>query len=59
MNTIFVKESDRKGTYIIEGTDNGKGIFSIKRFICQIQQQETEKETQEIADMLLSKLNGK
>ncbi len=57
--TKFVKETDKRGTYIIEGTETAKGLFSIKRFICQVQEQETESETQEVADMLLSKLNRK
>lgn len=56
--TKFIKETDNKGkTYIIEGEEkeNGK-VFSIKRFICEVQKQETEKETQEVADLLLTKL---
>ena len=57
MKTKFVKETDRKGTYIIEGSSDGK-FFNIKRFICQVQKQETEKETQELADFILSKLNS-
>lgn len=36
MKTKFVKETDRKGTYIIEGSFDGT-FFNIKRFICQIQ----------------------
>lgn len=56
MKTKFVKETDRKGTYIIEGSFDG-AFFNIKRFICKVQEQETEQETQEIADMLLNKLN--
>lgn len=58
MKTKFVKETDRKGTYIIEGSFDGT-FFNIKRFICQVQKQETEKETQELADFILSKLNSK
>ena len=42
MKTKFVKETDRKGTYIIEGSFDGT-FFNIKRFICQVQEQETEK----------------
>lgn len=57
MKTKFVKETDRKGTYIIEGLFNGT-FFNIKRFICQVQEQETKKETQELADFILSKLNS-
>lgn len=57
MKTKFVKETDRKGTYIIEGSSDGR-FFNIKRFICQVQKQETEKETQELADFILSKLNS-
>ena len=57
MKTKFVKETDRKGTYIIEGSFDGT-FFNIKRFIFQVQKQETEKETQELADFILSKLNS-
>ena len=52
----IIKEKDRKGTYIIEGEVQPKNVFSIKRFICQVQEQETEKETQEVADMLIEAL---
>lgn len=54
MKTKFVKETDRK---IIEGSFDGT-FFNIKRFICQVQKQETEKETQKLADFILSKLNS-
>lgn len=58
MKTTFIKETDNRGrTYIIEGSVKPKNVFSIKRFICEVQEQETEKETQELADMILSKLN--
>ena len=57
MKTKFVKETDRKGTYIIVGSSDGR-VFNTKRFICQVQKQETEKETQELADFILSKLNS-
>lgn len=58
MKTKFVKETDSSGkTYIIEGTILPGNVFSIKRFICEVQEQETEQETQEVADMLLNKLN--
>ena len=53
----FVKETDRKVSFIIEGSYDGT-FFNIKRFICQVQKQETEKETQELADFILSKLNS-
>jgi len=55
----FVKEGpDKKGkTYIIEGEEKTPGVFSVKRFICEVQKQETEKETAEVADLLLLKLN--
>ncbi len=56
--TKFVKETDSRGkTYIIEGEEKSGNVFSIKRFICQVQQQETEEETQQVADMLLSALS--
>lgn len=59
MEIMFVKETDPSGkTYIIEGTIEPGNVFSIKRFICEVQEQETEQETQELADMLLSKLNN-
>lgn len=57
----FIKEGpDDKGrTYIIEGEKKPKQVFSVNRFICQVQQQETEEETQEVADMLVKALNRK
>lgn len=59
MKTQFVKEIDPSGkTYIIEGTILPGNVFSIKRFICEVQEQETDQETQELADMLLNKLNN-
>lgn len=59
METKFVKETDPSGkTYIIEGTLQSGNVFSIKRFICEVQEQETDQETQELADMLLNKLNN-
>lgn len=59
MKTKFVKETDPNGkTYRIEGTLHPGNVFSIKRFICEVQGQETDKETQELADMLLNKLNN-
>lgn len=58
MKTKFVKETDRRGkTYIIEGTTQFDNVFSIKRFVCEVQEQETEQETQKLADWLLDKLN--
>ena len=58
MKTKFVKETDPSGkTYIIEGTILPGNVFSIKRFICEVQEQETEQKTQELAAMLLNKLN--
>lgn len=56
--TTFIKETDNKNrTYIIEGEKMPKKVFSIKRFICEVQRQETDKETQEVADMLVLALN--
>lgn len=57
--TTFIKQTDKKGTDIIEGWIKPNKVFSIKRFVCTIQPQVTEKETQEVADMLLKKLNQK
>lgn len=55
--TDFIKDTDNKGrTYIIEGEKQPKQVFSIKRFICEINKQETEEETQEVADMVLKAL---
>ncbi|MEE6129132.1 hypothetical protein V2E39_17155 [Chryseobacterium arthrosphaerae] len=54
--TKFIKEQDRKGTDIIEGWVKPGNVFSIKRFICQVAPQETEKETQELADYILKSL---
>lgn len=59
MKTKFVKETDPSGkTYIIEGLILPGNVFSIKRFICEVQDQETDQKTQELADMLLDKLNN-
>ena len=57
MKTIFIKETDKKGTSIIEGEERENNVFAVKRFICDVQRQETEKETQEVADFLLKRLN--
>lgn len=55
----YIKEGpDKKGrTHIIEGVPGDKNVFSVTRFICEVQPQETEKETQEVADLLVEKLN--
>lgn len=55
--TTFIKQSDRKGTYIVEGWIKPGNVFSVKRFVCLVQPQETEKETQKLANELLEKLN--
>lgn len=58
MRANFVKETDNRGrTFIIEGEKKAKGTFSITRFICQVQEQETEQETQQVADLILNALN--
>lgn len=57
MKTQFIKETDRKGTYIIEGEKKPGNVFSIKRFICTVQPQETEAETKELADFIIEKLS--
>ena len=56
----FVKEGpDDKGrTYIIEGKEKPGKVFSIERFVCEVVNQETEEETQELADFILEKLNS-
>ena len=54
----FIKEIDNKGkTYIIQGAFKPGKIFSVTRFICEIQKQETEEETQEVADLVLVALS--
>lgn len=54
----YIKETDNKGrTYIIEGEKQPKYVFSVKRFICQVQDQETPEETQELADFIIKKLS--
>ncbi len=58
MSTIFVKESDKRQTVIFEGTEQPGKVFSITRCICTVQQQETDKKTQEVADMLVKALNN-
>lgn len=60
MKTKFIKEGpdDRGKTYIIEGEPQPKDVFNIKRFICEVQKQETEAETQEVADLLVEALNN-
>ncbi len=57
----FIKEGpDKRGTIsIIEGTVKPGNVFSVKRFICDVCPQQTEKETEAIADLLLKKLNAK
>lgn len=53
----FIKETDNRGrTYIVEGTKCPKKVFKVNRFICQVQDQETEKETQELADLIIHAL---
>jgi hypothetical protein len=54
----YVKESDKRQTVIFEGTLKNK-VFSIRRCICTIQPQETEEETQQVADMVAAALNLK
>ena len=61
MELTFIKEGpdDRGRTHIIEGEKKPKNVFNVKRFICEVQRQETEEETQQVADMLVEKLNRK
>ena len=52
---MFIKETDKRGrTYIIEGHQEKGNVFNISRFICEVQAQETEDKTNELADMLLT-----
>ncbi len=55
----FIKEGpDKRGrTHIIEGEVKPGNVFSINRFICEVQNQQTEKETQQVADMIVNALN--
>lgn len=56
--TNFIKETDNKGkTYIIGGEKKQDNVFSVNRFICEIQKQETEEETQQVADLVLFSLS--
>lgn len=59
-STKFVKEGpdDRGRIYIIEGTLKPGNTIAIKRFICQVEPQETQAETEEIVNLLLTKLNA-
>lgn len=52
----YIKHTDKKGTDIIEGEKKSNNEFSISKFICKVQEQETKKETQEVADMLVKAL---
>ncbi|OPC36185.1 hypothetical protein [Elizabethkingia miricola] len=57
--TTFIIEKDNRGRYeIIEGWVKPGNVFSIKHFICQVQQQETDKETKELAELILAKLKS-
>lgn len=58
--TKFVKEGpDKKGrTFIIEvKEDKATMTRYVQRFICEVGNQETEEQTQEVADLLVKKLN--
>lgn len=59
--TSFIKEGpDERGRiYIIEGEKQPNSIFSVKRFVCEVQQQQNETETQKVADLLVKQLNRK
>ena len=60
-STKFVKEGpdDRGRIYIIEGIEKSGNTFAIERFICQVEPQETEEETEAVVNLLLDKLNEK
>ncbi|MDP2687547.1 MAG: hypothetical protein Q8O62_10010 [Aequorivita sp.] len=57
MKTKFTKVTDRKGTSIFEGEEKPGKVFNISRFICDVGPQQTEKETQEVADLIVNALN--
>ncbi len=52
----FKKLSDKRKTCIVQGEVGPGQFFSVTRFICEVTQQETEEETQAVADMLLQGL---
>ncbi len=53
----IIEGPDKKGrTYIIEGEKKPNMVFSVNRFMCEVQKQETEKETREVAEMILQAL---
>lgn len=53
----YVKQSDKRGTYIIEGERKNGNTFVIKRFICTVHRGQTEEETEDVADMLVIAMN--
>jgi hypothetical protein len=56
---IYTKETDKRGKVcIIEGIDKGNQVLSVTRFICDVQTQGTEKETQELADLIIKALKS-
>ncbi|MGJ1296520.1 hypothetical protein ACR777_20075 [Sphingobacterium spiritivorum] len=58
-NTTFIIEKDNRGRFeIIEGCIKPKNVFSVKRFICQVQEQETEEETRKLAEFIISELKS-
>ena len=55
----IIQTDEKKGkTYIIEGEERPGDMFAIKRFICQVQPQETEEETRLVAQLILNALNA-
>ena len=56
----FCKIQDRKGTTIFEVDEDAKAMTrNIVRAYCDVIPQETEKETQEVADRIVDALNRK
>ncbi len=53
----IIEGPDKKGrTYIIEGEKRPNMIFSINRFMCEVQKQQTEKDTRLVAEIILQAL---
>jgi hypothetical protein len=59
MKTKFIKEKDRKNTFsIFEVIENKETMTrSIVRFICDVGKQQTQEQTEQLADFILEKLN--
>ena len=55
----YVQMEDRKGISIFEVDEDKKEMTrNVVRFICDVGAQLTDKETQELADLIVDKLNS-